>query len=144
MFHGKHFLIMDSRTEIGRSGEGAASSFLINNNYRIIHRNFHLGRMGEIDIIAEKSVGFWPFLEKSLVFVEVKTLVIGSFKKEYDPEMRVDGKKQERLIRLASLYLSKNKIKADTPWQIDVIAVEIESSTGNIKEIRHHENAVHL
>lgn len=135
---------MPSRTEIGRIGEDTASKFLINKNYRIIHRNFHIGRLGEIDIIAEKREGFWPIQKKNLVFVEVKTLVVGNFKKEYDPEMRVNGKKQERLIRLARLYLAKNRIKADTPWQIDVIAVEINSFTGNIMEIRHHENAVHL
>lgn len=135
---------MSSRTEIGKFGEDAASDFLINKHYRIIHRNFHIGKFGEIDIIAEKKDGFWPVKKKSLVFIEVKTLVVGHFKKEYDPELRVNRVKQQRLIRLARLYLSKNRTKADTPWQIDVIAVEIDSFTGNIKEIRHHENAVHL
>ena len=56
----------------------------------------------------------------------------------------MNSEKQKRLIRLARLYLSKNRIKADTSWQIDVIAVEIDSFTGNIIEIRHHKNAVHL
>ena len=133
----------DSRTEIGVKGETTASNYLINRNYRSIHRNFHISRIGEIDIIAEKRTGIWPFVKKALVFVEVKTLVI-SGKNSYNPELRVNSEKQKRLIRLAMLYLSRNRLKMDTDWQIDVIAVEIDSFTGNIKEIRHHENAVHL
>lgn len=134
-----------NRIETGNLGEITASNLLIHKNYRIIHRNFHIGRLGEIDVIAEKISGIWPFSKKVIVFVEVKTLNRDPRKsREYLPEMRVDIRKSKKLIKLAQIYMSKSKIPMDSPWRIDVIAVEIDCFTGNILDIRHHENAIHL
>lgn len=131
--------------ELGNIGENAASEYLINRNYRIIHRNFRVGRFGEIDIIAEEQWSkLWPFSKKHLVFVEVKTTTKERGISEYAPELHVDNRKQLKLMKLANLYMAKSKINLDTPWRIDVVAVDVERSTGNILDIRHHKNAVFL
>ncbi|MNY78795.1 hypothetical protein D3C86_2191870 [compost metagenome] len=49
---------------LGRQGEDLAASFLLNQNYHIVKRNWRC-RSGEIDIIAEKG--------NKLIFVEVRT-----------------------------------------------------------------------
>jgi len=132
-----------SNTEIGIEGENTASDYLINKKYRIIHRNFHIGKIGEIDIIAEKKSGFWPFFRKKLVFVEVKTIILNKSYPHFSPENKVNLKKQTKLRLLAELYLKMHRIALDTTWQIDVIALEQDRFTGNI-ELRHHENAIFL
>lgn len=139
---------MTDRSETGRFGEDTASEFLLSKNYRIIIRNYRIGKLGEIDIIAEKRDGVWPFGKKTVVFVEVKTIISNKNKNfddfaGYNPEMRVGPDKQKRLIKLCRTYLAKNGLDYDIPWQIDVIAVEIDAFLGEIAEIRHHENAVH-
>lgn len=134
---------MATRTEIGIIGENTASKFLINKNYRIIHRNLHIGNFGEIDIVAEKYDGFWPFYKKTVVFVEVKAMISGG-NNDFNPEIHINKEKSNRLIKLATIFLLKNGHELDTFWQIDVIAVEIEEISLEIKEIRHHENAIHL
>jgi len=140
---------MPDRFETGKFGEDAASEFLLSKNYRIITKNYRIGRIGEIDIIAEKRDGLWPFGKKTVVFVEVKAIVSSKNGKTqdsfaaYNPEMRVGPKKQKRLIRLCRTYLAKNRLSYDIPWQIDVIAVEVDAFSGEIAEIRHHENAIY-
>ena len=54
--------------KIGNAGEDKACSFLEDNGYKILERNFRT-RTGEVDIVALK--GF------TVVFVEVKTLPHG-------------------------------------------------------------------
>jgi len=135
----------ENNKETGNIGEITASKFLLHKNYRIVHRNLHIGNFGEIDIIAEKNDGFWPFYKKNIVFVEVKSLKINPEKvKEFIPEMHINERKAEKLIKLAQIYLSRNRIPMDSSWRIDAIAVEIDCFTGNILNIRHHENAIHL
>lgn len=149
MFHGKQIVKHRNgdavnRISTGKIGEDFAVQHLINKKYRIIHRNIHIGNIGELDIVAEKSEGFWPFSKKTLVFIEVKAIKIDvGIGKLYDPELHVDKKKQKKLIKLAQLYIARNRIKSDIPWRIDVVAVDIDSFTGNIIEVRHHENAVY-
>ena len=140
---------MPDRTETGKFGEDSASRFLLNRSYRIIERNYRIGKLGEIDIIAEKRDGLWPFGKKTVVFVEVKAIISSKNSKTkdnlaaYNPEMRVGPEKQKRLRRLCMVYLSRKGLFYDISWQIDVIAVEIDAFSGEVKEIRHHENAVH-
>ena len=132
------------RQKYGKIGENAASNYLINNNYRIIHRNVHIGRFGEIDIIAEQKSGFWPLTKKTLVFVEVKALTSLKENLGFNPEMHVNERKKRKLLHLGEMYMQNNDMRLDTPWRIDVIAVELDKTTADVKNIRHHENAVHL
>lgn len=103
--------------DIGQKGEDLACEYLVNNGYNILCRNFW-SNIGEIDIIAKKS---GLFADKAIHFIEVKSsdkLSGGFF-----PEQRVNYKKQQKIIRLAEIWLSKNKYPEDVPYQIDVIAV---------------------
>jgi len=134
---------MTNLRDKGILGETTASDYLIHNRYRIIHRNFHMGRFGEFDIIAEEIRGFWPFIRKTLVFIEVKTTFCSVDKVVEIPESRVNFAKRRKLLDLVRLYLLTNKLAADIPHRIDVIGVVADCFTGNILDFRHHINAVH-
>ena len=54
-----------TKKQIGKIGEDMACNYLLQNNYKIIDRNFHC-RQGEIDIIAVDNT------TKEMVFIEVK------------------------------------------------------------------------
>ncbi|HKK52068.1 MAG TPA: YraN family protein [Myxococcota bacterium] len=88
------------RAELGRQGEAVAAEFLEGRGYRIVGRNVRADRV-EIDLIARRGV--------LLVFVEVKTrrsLKMGS------PAEAVDARKQRRLRRGASAWLSSRPASA--------------------------------
>ena len=125
--------------EIGKTGEDLAAKYLKSEKYRIIERNFRIGKFGEIDIIAEKIERKWLILaEKTIVFVEVKALAIGE-NSDFMPENHINRTKIERLGRLGMAYLSQNGLNLDIPWQIDVISIEL-NGAGELLKIRHHEN----
>lgn len=136
-------MVYTSTKTIGQLGEDSASDFLIHRNYRIIHRNFHMAKVGEFDIIAEKRHGIWPFFTTTVVFVEVKAGVVGVENSYFNPELHITDKKRNNLIRMAKVYISNNYPKPDLPWRIDVIAVDIDRRTNSIVDIRHHENAIY-
>ncbi|MFH1036966.1 MAG: YraN family protein, partial [Patescibacteria group bacterium] len=71
-------------------------------------------------------------------FVEVKTLTSD---KNFFPEAKVDFVKQRKIVRSAQSWLMRNKIPLDSPWQVDVVAITIDTQT-NKADIRHLENAV--
>ncbi|HPS58812.1 MAG TPA: YraN family protein [Spirochaetota bacterium] len=52
------------RKEYGKDGEDTACAFLEENGFEIIGRNYHAGKIGELDIIARR--------ENLVVFAEVK------------------------------------------------------------------------
>lgn len=146
--------VPDARHELGRRGEKLAAEYLVRRGFSILERNWkkQIGRRWwEIDIIAQKSLGFWPFSRKRrVVFVEVKTVRktghFGNVQKESGhfsghPELQVDIKRQRRLASGARMYLAENAIPTYSDWQIDVIAVMIDPQT-NEAEIRHTERAV--
>ena len=84
---------------------------------------------GEIDIIAQNQ---------GLIFIEVKTR---TNTKIAFPEENVNFNKQRKLIRAAETYLLEKNHSPETPWQIDVIAIEL-----NLKirkaNLKHIKNAV--
>ena len=55
---------MSEHNDIGREGEDVAASYLMQNGYRIVARNWRYGPK-EIDIVARDG--------ETMVFVEVKT-----------------------------------------------------------------------
>jgi putative endonuclease len=95
----------------GAEGEEIASNFLKNRGYIILTRNFRTS-YGEIDIVAKEGV--------TLVFVEVKAR---SGRQFGTPELAVDLRKQEKLSRVALLYLSQ-KYPKGCPCRFDVVAVQ--------------------
>lgn len=127
---------------LGREGEQIAENFLKQKGYRILSRNWKCN-FGELDIVAIKTSGRFFNKQKTIVFVEVKTIDAADVQFEGQPEQNVNYFKQKHLIKSAQCYLKINKIKPEMPWQIDVIAIEFNSRTG-LHNIRHHEKAVWL
>ena len=127
---------MDSKS-LGSLGEKIASDFLTNKGYRILDKNYSPRwisgpRRGEIDIIAEK--------EGTVSFIEVKTLESNS-SSGFNPEDKVNFQKQKKIMRTAENWLIERKIPLNSRWQIDVVAIKINSASKKAK-IQHFQNAV--
>ena len=69
---------MNNKLLTGKNGEDFAQVFLIRNGYKIIERN-HWKPWGELDIIALAP-------DKTLVFVEVKTINLSTNNSKYTKE----------------------------------------------------------
>jgi putative endonuclease len=110
----------------GKAGEELAEKYLKENGYEIIKTNFHFGKHGEVDIIAEKS--------GMLVFVEVKSRKNDDFG---SPLMSMSARKRSSFRRAAEGYLYVNKI-SDKECRLDFIGI---SMYGDEPIIEHIENA---
>ncbi len=89
-----------------------AARFLEAHGLVVVVRNFHAGRLGEIDLIAKDG--------KTLVFVEVK---YRSTTRSGYPEEAVTPRKQWTICRIAQHYLCMKKAPANTPVRFDVVAI---------------------
>ena len=120
--------------KLGGIGEEIATRYLKNKGYQILDRNYVpkwiTRARKEIDIVVKKN--------NVLVFVEVKS---AKELENFYPESKVDFQKKKKLIRIAESYILEKKIKPETKWQIDVIAVEFSKVSGEPR-IRHFENAI--
>lgn len=99
----------------GADYEDAATRFLTDKGYRVVHRNYKT-RWGEIDIIAERK--------GAIHFIEVKG------RKEpcwYDPADAVRREKIKRIRNCALWYQAQQRKDADL--RIDVIAIT-DTATG--------------
>lgn len=88
-----------ARRSFGREGESEAERFLRRRGYTILDRNVR-SALGELDLVAQQA--------DVLVFVEVKarrTSALGG------APYAVDGRKQAKLIRLASQYLARHRVR---------------------------------
>ncbi|MBI5324433.1 MAG: YraN family protein [Ignavibacteriae bacterium] len=101
-----------STREKGTEAEDKAVDILVNKGYKIIHRNFTYGRVGEIDIVAKEG--------ETLVFVEVRSRKT----KDYgSPLESVSPKKQRVLRKVAEGYYYINKLN-DVESRFDIIAID--------------------
>ncbi len=112
----------DPRQVFGQEGESAAERFLRDQGFRIVARNVR-SRGGEMDLIAEDG--------PVLVFIEVKARRTGAFG---GAPYAVNTRKQEKLIALASQYLSRHRI-AGRPCRFDVVLVQDEGGDTTIDHI---------
>ncbi|MBE6621568.1 MAG: YraN family protein [Ruminococcaceae bacterium] len=96
----------------GTAGENAACDFLVQNGYRILHRNYRVSH-DEIDIIAEN--------DQYIVFVEVKTRTQVANPAYGRPAAAVTAKKRFHLARAAEAYIKAHK--SDKFYRFDVIEV---------------------
>ena len=92
---------MAQHNELGKWGEDVAADFLVGKGFRIVERNWKVGRK-EIDIIAMK--------DRLLLFVEVKTRGTNAFG---DPYEAVDWKKRNTLITAMRQYIGINRVASD-------------------------------
>ncbi len=112
-------------TETGRHGEQMALEFLESNGYKIIKRNFHFGRYGEIDLIGEK--------DGVLVFFEVKVQTTNAFG---DPRFWITHSKQQKLRKAANGFLYINKIE-DRNCRFDAIVIDLRTIPPQIEHIKN-------
>jgi putative endonuclease len=115
-----------ARQVVGTLGEQAACTALLDQGYRILHRNYRV-RGGELDIVCERN--------GILVFCEVKTRTSAQFGL---PEESVTIAKRRRLRKLALEYLQREGRRART-LRFDVISVALHD--GRVGELRHLVNA---
>ncbi|GMU66539.1 MAG: hypothetical protein AMXMBFR36_28130 [Acidobacteriota bacterium] len=94
----------------GAAAEEAAERHLTAHGYRIVARNV-VTRVGEIDIVALDG--------ETLCFVEVKARASAEFGRAVEA---VGRRKQERLIRAASMFLARNRSKR--ACRFDVVALD--------------------
>ena len=94
-------------TTKGTLGESKAIEFLVNNNFKIIGKNFS-SKFGEIDVIAKK--------DEVMHFIEVKS----GF--GFEPIYNITPSKIKKITKTLYAYMKKNRI--DTPFCIDAIIIE--------------------
>lgn len=94
----------------GKKNEIVAAEYLKKKGYKILEVNYK-NKIGEIDIIAEAG--------KYIVFVEVKARLSRAFG---DPLEAIDFRKQDKIRKIASLYLMTHK-KMNRPCRFDAISV---------------------
>ena len=116
-----------STREIGKEKEDLAISFLLNNQCRIIERNFYM-RGGEIDIVAKEN--------HSILFIEVK---YRSSNKCGGAYYSVSQKKQIRIAKTALYYMKKRNIPLECSIRFDVILIH--DCSNNEQEITWIKNA---
>lgn len=110
--------------EFGRFGEEKAVSYLENNDYKIIARNFSCNQ-GEIDIIAKDK--------DEIVFFEVKTRNSLNYGKPVDA---VDNFKQKHIWNAAKYYLYRNNL-SNAFIRFDVIEVYMKNNKVFINQIKN-------
>ncbi len=92
---------------IGQRAEERATTYLIDEGFTILERNFH-SRFGEIDIVAQR--------DGVVHFVEVK------YSKAYEPIVQITPAKMMKLYRAIEYYrLTKN---LSLPYQIDALLIK--------------------
>ena len=109
--------------KFGKLGENLACTYLKNNGYRIIERNFE-AKQGEIDIIAIDK--------EELVFIEVKTRTNIHYGK---PVEAVDNKKQKHFIKTVEYYLYSRNLENEFV-RIDVIEIYLYNHKYRVNHIK--------
>ena len=116
--------------KLGIFAEGIARHYLIKKGYKILAANYKF-KFGELDIVAQKG--------ETISFIEVKANQ--KYYEGFDPEIRVNPEKKNKLINLATAYMLNQKMKdRDLDWQIDIISVIFDSENKKAR-IKHFKNA---
>ncbi len=116
------------RQKLGATGEEVAARHLEAAGYRILERNVHLSRYGEIDIVAVDG--------DTLAIVEVRTR---QGRRLGTPEESVTPAKKNKLLMLGQMYVQQRGWKG--PWRVDFVAVRF-SPGGRLLDVRLYRNAV--
>lgn len=116
------------RKETGKLGERLALEYLQAKGYTILHQNYRVGRLGEIDLIVSR--------EGRICFVEVKTRTTCNYG---TPAEAVSWKKQKTIRQVAACFLQDHHAM-NLPVQFDVIEVVL-TREGKLSSIRYIEEA---
>jgi len=120
--------VANARQELGKLGEDLAARHLLREGYVIVTRNYRCAE-GEMDIVARQG--------SRLAFVEVRTRRGSAYG---TPKESITRSKQERLVRVASDYLSAHNL-SDVDWGIDAVCVQF-TPGGELCSIELIRNAV--
>jgi putative endonuclease len=115
---------MAEHNELGKKGEKLAIDFLIENDYKILEKNYRYLK-AEVDIIARKK--------DVLVVVEVKTRSSDYFG---NPQDFITPKKIKLLVSAIDYYVVQRDL--DVEVRFDIIAIIHQK---NKTKIEHLENA---
>ncbi|MCF6359460.1 MAG: YraN family protein [Cyclobacteriaceae bacterium] len=115
---------MAIQQERGEKGEQLAATYLKENRFEIVHRNYRAGK-SEIDLICKEG--------KTLVFVEVKTRTSTKYG---HPEDFVNSAKATKVIEGAEAYMVEHKWEGAV--RFDIVSVLLDN---NQVEIRHFKDA---
>ena len=107
----------------GKSGEIIVANFLKKKGYKILETNYK-NKIGEIDVIAKDK--------DYTVFVEVKSRTSRAFG---DPLEAVDIHKQEKIRKVATLYMMKHNL-LDSLVRFDAVAI-LGKEDYQIRHIEH-------
>jgi len=107
------------RQQIGRDAEQRALNYLKQKGLKLISRNYHC-RFGEIDLIMQDG--------GQLVFIEVRSRRHTHWG---GAGLSVDFRKQKKLIKTASYFLSQQKSSNLPVCRFDVIAFEANRENGS-------------
>ena len=124
---------MAEHNYVGKIGEDLARKYLEKEGYKIIEQNYKT-KYAEIDLIAEKSAGF--FGKSTLVFVEVRTKVGENFG---SPEDTINKAKLWKVLQNAKSYAGFKRW--DGPCQIDAICIVLKLDF-SVSRLTHHENII--
>lgn len=115
----------------GKKGERYASEYMEKKGYRIVARNYAVGK-SEIDFIAEN--------EEIFVFCEVKARIqtYGAPARHGPPSRAVTKQKRHYLLPAASLFCRKHKA-AGKPFRFDVIEIYLNKDL-SLGYVNHYEN----
>lgn len=112
---------MAQHNELGKKGEQLATQYLLDNNYKILEKNYRYLK-AEVDIIAQKA--------ETLVAVEVKTRTSAYFG---NPEEFVNPKKIKLLISAIDNYVIERDL--DVEVRFDIISIITNKNKTNIEHI---------
>ncbi len=113
-----------NKREIGAVGEREAAEFLQRNGYTIVKTNYRVGRLGEIDIIANDN--------EYICFIEVKTRRTSTFG---SPGEAVTKTKQQKIRQIAAIYLTNTR-KMDSKVRFDVVEILMNKTMENANSIK--------
>jgi len=130
---------MTQKSELGKIGEDLACEYLVGRGYKIIDRN-HWRPWGELDIVAIAP-------DKTLVFIEVKTMRQSGNFAELTPEDQMTASKIFKFKKAALMFAGEHQklINIKKGWRLDLVCVNApynHSLTVDIKNctIKHYEN----
>ncbi len=119
---------MNTRRD-GDTHEQVALEFLLERGYRLVKRQFHYGRAGEIDLVMRDGEVY--------VMVEVKG------RRDHSmglPEEAVTASKRNRIRQVARGFFYCFGIESYEA-RFDVVAVDYATGSDGVPEIRHYRDA---
>lgn len=130
---------MTNKSTLGNLGENIACEYLKKKSYSILERNYRK-KWGEIDIIAKAP-------DKTLVFIEVKTMIASDANGSLIPEDQMTSAKLIKFKRVTQMFAASNPelINNKAGWRLDLVTILIpREKTGNFDfsnpVIGHYEN----